>query len=849
MKRLFQILATIIVLFLGVALLLPFFIPKEMVREQVETQAEAALGRDVTLEGDVSLSIIPRLQAQIGAITVANEEGFEDEGSFISADGFRASVKLLPLFARKVEVAELIFVEPEINLIRKKNGEMNWVIEGEGETAPTATESSLRHKDALKGVDVALGDVRLIRGHILYDDRYDGVRYDLTKLDMSVELASLSQPFKLSGSGHINEHDFTTSLLLDSVLSFARGEAAPLKVDFKSGIANIAFDGAFTEGSDISFEGKLSLEADDLNALYRFLGMEELPGGEAVGALSVNGRAQGTPDNIVLDMERLTHKSDLADVKASGQVTMTDTIHVDIDYEADMPNVAGLIAALEIEDVPIEGALDRAELSGHAKGPLEDLTLAPLKLMHTSDLLQASFDGSAKMNTKVTFDGPVEINMPDLKALAEMNGSPLPEGDAYRSFAFKGKAEGSDTRISIEEADITFDDIKATGAFLLNLTGDTPYAKGTLKTNFINLNPYIPEATSEKENENGVKGWGDEPIDMSPLKMLNADFNLDVEGLLFQSFEIGATGVDAKLKDGLLEARLKETALYGGSGKAAVYANANHEIPRLGIAADFAGVEASPFLKAASGFGLLQGKGNFQLNIQGAGMTPDELMKSLGGNGDFVFTEGTLSGIDLNGFVADIQNVISTGALPTAFGPTKKTDFDEITSLFSIKDGQVRVAKLGVLSPKVRVDGTGILDIGGQALDLRLSPKAIEGAFEKLDKNGLAGIPLPLRLQGGWGGINMSLDASGIKDLAAAAAKAKAKDTILGGVTDRIGGDAGGLLGDLLGDDASSPDTPSESAPSEEANPTEEDKEEAEEETLEDALKNEARNALSDLFK
>ena len=79
MKRLGLFLLVLVVLVIGAAFILPAVIPASAYRDRVEAAAGDALNRPVRLAGDVSLTILPRVQVVARDVTIANAEGFSDE--------------------------------------------------------------------------------------------------------------------------------------------------------------------------------------------------------------------------------------------------------------------------------------------------------------------------------------------------------------------------------------------------------------------------------------------------------------------------------------------------------------------------------------------------------------------------------------------------------------------------------------------------------------------------------------------------------------------------------------------------------------------------------------------------
>src|SRR5690606_84872 len=104
MSRLFKILALavagiVLLIVLSAAALLLFF-DSNNYRDEIATRAEAATGRRLTIEGDLSVSVFPWLAVQMGKTRLGNAAGFGDE-PFVTFDSARLSVRLMPLLLRR----------------------------------------------------------------------------------------------------------------------------------------------------------------------------------------------------------------------------------------------------------------------------------------------------------------------------------------------------------------------------------------------------------------------------------------------------------------------------------------------------------------------------------------------------------------------------------------------------------------------------------------------------------------------------------------------------------------------------------------------------------------------------
>ena len=93
-----------------------FFDPNDF-RDDISKSVKSQTGRDLTIEGDISLEIFPWLAVEVGKSSLGNAPGFGDEpmASFESAS---FSVRLLPAILRQEVVVGSASIESlRLNLI------------------------------------------------------------------------------------------------------------------------------------------------------------------------------------------------------------------------------------------------------------------------------------------------------------------------------------------------------------------------------------------------------------------------------------------------------------------------------------------------------------------------------------------------------------------------------------------------------------------------------------------------------------------------------------------------------------------------------------------------------------
>ena len=183
----------VIVAIIVVLLILPFFIPVNKFRPEIEQKASEALGRKVQL-GNMSLSI---LGGSVGVdnLSISDDPKF-NSGPFVTAKELRVGVELLPLiFSKQLNVTEIKIVQPQVMLLKDPAGKWNFSsIGGSSTEAPS--------KPAAGGTSSAgafsVGKLLLEDGQITLGNTNSKKRSVYTKLNVTASDVSMNNSFPVN---------------------------------------------------------------------------------------------------------------------------------------------------------------------------------------------------------------------------------------------------------------------------------------------------------------------------------------------------------------------------------------------------------------------------------------------------------------------------------------------------------------------------------------------------------------------------------------------------------------------------------------------------------------------------
>jgi AsmA protein len=196
----------------------------------------------------------------------------------------------------------------------------------------------------------------------------------------------------------------------------------------------------------------------------------------------------------------------------------------------------------------------------------------------------------------------------------------------------------------------------------------------------------------------------------------------------------------------MLSVDLNKLALYKGAGSGSLVLDGSGRIPQINAAFSIAGVQAEPLLTDAAGFTRLDGLSAISFAVNGSGRSQREIVSTLDGKGEVKFTNGAIKGVNLAQLVRTVLTAPATG---WQSGGSQDTDFSELGGSFLIAKGILTNKDLKMLSPLIRLAGSGTVDLPNQTLNYRLEPK-LAASLEGQGGSDAKGIEVPVIIDGPW---------------------------------------------------------------------------------------------------
>jgi len=412
---------------------------------------------------------------------------------------------------------------------------------------------------------------------------------------------------------------------------------------------------------------------------------------------------------------------------------------------------------------------------------------APVSVSVKSNRLSAGFNGQASRSGAV--DGAVSLETSDLRGLMAWMGQPLGSGGGLNTFKASGIFGVKGDTLSFEETRFTLDDTSGEAKGQVVLAGK-PSVTARLTLRELVLDPYLGGSTNAATGggassgggssgasvkQGGDSGWSTAPIDFSGLKAVDADIKLTTSEIRWDKIKIDQSVLSTTIKNGVLTANLEKLALYGGSGSGTVTLNGAAATPQVRAKFSLANLNAYPLLRDAADFAWIEGKATINLDVASKGGSEKALVESLNGTADYNFADGAIRGINIPQMVRGLS-------VETLFGwqanPSAKTDFSSLGASFQIKNGIATTSDLSMTGPLLRMSGKGTTDMPAQRVSWRVEPKivpSLEGQAPQPRRKGedkkLAGLGVPILIEGNWNDPRIYPDIKGILENPEAAYK------------------------------------------------------------------------------
>ena len=272
MKKLaYVVLGTIVVVVVAVVVL-PRVVGLNVFKPQIAEAVRDATGRELRIDGDIKLAILPALELSLSGVHLANVPD-APEADMVSIAKLSVKVALWPLFSRKLEVEHLVVQEPVVSLYSDAAGRPNWVFDtGAKADMSSAAKAEPRGAKEPPLAGLVLQNVRIEGGRVSFVDARGGQEIQARDIALTASLAGMASPLVLAGQAVVNERSVTFDLSAGAVAAVLGGQNFQAKLALGSELINIGFAGTIQQDPVPGLDGGFDLEISSVGTLASWLG-------------------------------------------------------------------------------------------------------------------------------------------------------------------------------------------------------------------------------------------------------------------------------------------------------------------------------------------------------------------------------------------------------------------------------------------------------------------------------------------------------------------------------------------------------------------------------------------------
>jgi uncharacterized protein involved in outer membrane biogenesis len=668
MKKLLYVVGGIVVLVVAAALVAPFFIDLNDYKGMIESKAKEATGRDLKIEGKISLSILPLPSVSVDGIKFGNAPG-GSAPNMAEIESAKVKVAVMPLLSHKVQVTDIVLTRPVIVAEKLKDGTGNWVLTppaaaGTTTAEPAPAPTSDGATTSAGGWDIQIDGATLEDGTVIYRDIAAGSEQKIEKINVGLSMASLKGPFDAQGSL------VAMNLPLGFTVKSGRMDpAAPMPVDLNLTVGETKGSFGFSGQADLAaaadpakpiVTGKLSAKAENVAEL-----MAALSGGAAAAqppALARPFALSGdvTAGSAAADIKNLALS--LGDVAAQGAVAAKfgAATSVDANLAVGRVDLDKLLPAGQAGAAPEKKA--EGEAGGGAAKPTAPFTLPTgITANVTATVEQIAYQGKAIDGTKLvaqlkdgalnlsqfsaqlpgntaftlsgvlapkggqpSFTGALKASSDNLREVADMAAPGALDSvpaDRLRKLALTSRLNASPAQVEVADLNATLDGSKISGGVIVALPDDQKRKRMAfgvgLSVDKLNVDGYLPQggkkaaapATETAAADTAKKGTPDNPLKaLAPLGDLDANIEIKAGSLTMNGQQVKSLHALIGLADATLNIKdISVGDLMGGKGAIEGTVSDLKGDPKFDLAYDITAKDAGKLL-AMGGMNAQPGK-------------------------------------------------------------------------------------------------------------------------------------------------------------------------------------------------------------------------------------------------
>jgi AsmA protein len=280
-KRIAILVATLVAAGASVFAATTVVIPLDAVRNAVESEIRAVTGLEPQLRGLVSVSMFPVPTVEFSDVALGEPEAGQ---TALAVEQLTVNLRVMPLLARRIEIADISLVRPHITVTAYPDGHTNW------SPLIDILARALRPNAERNERVLSFSEIGIKNGAVTLRIPDRNVNETLEGVELALAWPSIARSF--AATGHFIWHGeiVDASLAIANFAGALAGDDSGLKFRLGAGPLKAAFDGTMSYRPSLKIEGMLAADAASLREALRWSGGHSLPAG-GLGRFALKARA------------------------------------------------------------------------------------------------------------------------------------------------------------------------------------------------------------------------------------------------------------------------------------------------------------------------------------------------------------------------------------------------------------------------------------------------------------------------------------------------------------------------------------------------------------------------------
>jgi AsmA protein len=494
------LIAMFLLLIIAAVILIPMFVDPNDHKDRIVAEVKKATGRDLKIEGEIGLSVFPRLALDLNGLTLSNAKGFKGE-NFAAVKHAEVGVNLMPLLFQQLLEVDTVQIEGlKINLAKSKEGVTNWDdMLGKGKPDKSSEAPQAPRSGDAGLLAFTIGGLNITEADLVWDDQSTGERYQIENIYMKTGEVAPGRPVDLNFGMDLASQKplmkgnikLTSQLLVNPDKQVFSMQDVQLGVDLKG-------EGIPKDGIQGMLEGNLLI-----NLAANTLDLHDLA--LSAGKLKLTGRVQG--ENIQtspgfkgsvklaeFNLREWMNQFGLP-LPETADEEVLQSLHIMTDFTAKPDQLVLTDLLVELDQTKLKGKFEMVDFASPAY--LFDIAVNSINLDRY--LPPSKQQGSAPRSAKAASeDEPLFPN--EVLRKLRLDGSLRIDSltmNGLHAEAVLLKVRGRDGKLRLDHEIGRFYDGLMNGEVQLDVTGERPAVKLDQKVSRILSGPLLMDLTGK----------------------------------------------------------------------------------------------------------------------------------------------------------------------------------------------------------------------------------------------------------------------------------------------------------------------------------------------------------------